>query len=495
MADLILQDWHLTGSRNNYSEKYKSTTMIKGNLWRGLLSSLVILVLINGCRKKDAPLPDNTVQFESTQQGIAEAVTSVTFKLKLDRATTADIPVSINVTNSGVAYTTDYTTVPAKTASDVIPVTILSGSSEASFTVNKTAGALNDGTGKIVFKIASSGSPVIIGTTNELTLSFSEIVAKAGGYIIDGGGTNYGNKVFIDLAGNKQTPVLRTKWDLGFFTDPSDFRVILNSSSAMMAKQINKNDLNAVTAADTAGFSTDVIFDQLDPKVTAFGYIDYPTGDITKTAIAQISSTAPDNKVYIINRGTGVGTPAPARGWKKIRVIRNASGGYTLQHADIGATTFQEIQIAKDDKYFFKYISFETGAVDVEPEKKKWDLAWTYFSNMTDFGGGFVPYLFQDIIIQNRNVQTVQVLTSAKTYEAFAEADIAALTFSSVQTNIGSNWRSGGGPTSSPSIRSDRFYVIKDSDNNYYKLKFTALLDAGVRGRPAFEYALVKRGG
>jgi hypothetical protein len=77
--------------------------MIKGNLWRGLLSSLVILVLIIGCRKKDAPLPDNTVQFESTQQGIAEAVTSVTFKLKLDRATTADIPVSINVTNSGVA--------------------------------------------------------------------------------------------------------------------------------------------------------------------------------------------------------------------------------------------------------------------------------------------------------------------------------------------------------------------------------------------------------
>jgi hypothetical protein len=469
--------------------------MIKGRAWRGLLSSLLILILANGCRKKDAPLPDNTVQFESSQQGIAEAVTSVTFKLKLDRATTADIPVSITVSNTGVAYTSDYTTVPAKTASDVIPVTILSGSSEASFTINKTAGAVNDGTGKIAFKIASSGNPIIIGTTNELTLSFSEIVAKTGGYIIDGGGPAYGNKVFIDLAGNKQTPIVRTKWDLGFLTDAGDFRVILNSSSAMMAKQINKNDLNAVTAADTAGFSTDVVFDQIEPKVAALAYIDYPTGDITKTAIAAISATAIDNKVYIINRGTGVGTPAPARGWKKIRVIRNASGGYTLQHADIGATTFQEVQIAKDEKYFFKYVSFETGAVDVEPEKKKWDLAWTYFSNMTDFGSGFVPYPFQDIIIQNRNVQTVQVLTSAKTYEAFAESDIATLTFSSVQTNIGANWRSGGGPTSAPAIRTDRFYVIKDSDNNVYKLRFTNLLDAGVRGRPSFEYALVKRGG
>jgi hypothetical protein len=41
----------------------------------------------------------------------------------------------------------------------------------------------------------------------------------------------------------------------------------------MMAKQINKNDLNAVTAADTTGFSTDVVFDQ-QSKVAALAYID-----------------------------------------------------------------------------------------------------------------------------------------------------------------------------------------------------------------------------
>lgn len=451
------------------------------------------LVLSTSCRKKDAPLPDNLAQFESVEQGLDAATTSIVVKIKLSRATDKDIPVTIGLTHTGVEYTTDYTTTPAAT-SNTLALTILSGSSEASFTVNKAAGVLFDGDEKIDFKINSTGAPVIIGTNNQLTLSFAELIATASSLTVDGGGATYGNKVFVDLSANTQTPVQRTKWDLGFYGGADDFRAILNSSVGMMAKQIDKNDLSAVTAADTAGFSADVIFNQNDPQTSALSYIDYPAGDLTKTAIAAIAATADDNKVYIINRGKGIGSPAPDRGWKKIRVIRNASGGYTLQHADIGATTFTTIDIAKDDAYFFKYISFENGAVDIEPKKDKWDIAWTYFSNVTNFGTGEIPYLFQDIILQNRNVEAIKVMTTAKTYEAFAEADIASLTLSNIQTTIGADWRSGGGPSSAPAVRSDRFYVIKDGDSNYYKLRFTALTKEGERGYPAFEYALIKKG-
>jgi len=288
--------------------------------------------------------------------------------------------------------------------------------------------------------------------------------------------------------------VLRTNWDLGFYSDAGDFRVILNSSSAMMAKQIAKNDLNSVTAADTVGFGNEMTFSGTAPNPATLPYIDYPSGDLAKTAIATISATASDNKVYIINRGSGVGTPAPARGWKKVRIIRNANGGYTLQHADITATSFSSIDVPKDAAYFFKYISFENGLLPVEPEKKKWDIAWTYFTNIFGSGPSEAPFLFQDMILQNRNVEVAKVMTSVKTYEAFAEADIAGLTFSSSQIAIGADWRSGGGPSSGPAVRTDRYYIIKDGNNNYYKLKFTALTDAGVRGYPSIEYALVKRG-
>ncbi|MFT3945562.1 MAG: HmuY family protein [Agriterribacter sp.] len=423
--------------------------MMKLTLTKALFLFSALFMLTTSCRKKDAPLPDNLAQFESTEQGMDAATTSVTVKIKLSRATDRDIPITIGLTNSGVEYTTHYTTVPAAT-SNTLALTVLSGSSEASFTVNKAGGALFYGDEKIDFKINSTGSPVIIGTNAQFTLSFAELIATASSVVGDGGGATYGNKIFFDLSANTQVPVQRTKWDFGFYTGSDDFRVILNSSVGMMAKQIDKNDLNAVTAADTTGFSTDVIFNQNDPQTSALAYIDYPSGDLTKTAIASVSATATDNKVYIINRGKGIGSPAPDRGWKKIRVIRNASGGYTLQHADIAATTFSTVDIAKDDAYFFKYISVENGAVDVEPKKEKWDIAWTYFSNVTNFGSGEIPYLFQDIILQNRNVEAVKVMTATKTYEAFAEADISSLTFSTTQTTIGSDWRSGGGQVLHP---------------------------------------------
>ncbi|MEQ8413220.1 MAG: HmuY family protein [Imperialibacter sp.] len=33
-------------------------------------------------------------------------------------------------------------------------------------------------------------------------------------------------------------------------------------------------------------------------------------------------------------------------------------------------------------------------------------------------------------------------------------------------------------------VYEDRFYIIKDASGNYYKLKFTALMQTGERGKP-----------
>jgi len=464
----------------------------KSIIRNGFVVSMMALVLVS-CRKREAELPDNYAVFETSAQGFPASETNITVKVKLSRGINADVPVVINLTDQGATYGTDYTTAPAATAGK-ISLTVPSGNNEASFTVTKKAGALFDGDEKTVFDLYSSGAPVLIGVTKQFTLSFGELVSSASTAVINGGGINFPNKVFIDLSANRETPVLRTSWDLGFYTGSDDFRVILNSSSAMMAKQINKNDLTAVSTADTIGFYSEVAFSQAAPTTTSLSYIDYPNGDLTRTAIASIAATATDNKVYIVNRGTGVGNPAPARGWKKIRIIRNASGGYTLQHADIASSTFSSVDISKDDAYFFKYISFENGAASVEPAKKKWDLTWTYFSNVTNFGAGEVPYLFQDIILLNRNVQVAKVMVASKTFADFGEADIAAQTFLTTLNAIAADWRSGGGPGVSPAVRTDRYYIIKDGDNNYYKIRFTALTQNGERGYPAYESVLIKKG-
>jgi len=458
--------------------------------WTLNISMFLLMLATAGACKKDAPLPDNLAAFESNSLGISETESSVDLLIRLSRAVENDVSIIVQTTPEGVAYGTQYTTTPAA-SSGTINVTVPKGEKEAVIRVAKAADALFDGEEKILFKIQSVSDPVLVGTNSELTLSFSEILAEEAEVEVNGGGTEFGNSVYIDLSANRQTPVDRAKWDLGFYSG-EDFRVILNYATGMMARALDKNDLNQVTAADTANFDQEMSFSAF--SLDALPYIDYPDGDLSKTAIAAISATAAENKVYIINRGTGVGTPAPARGWKKIRVIRNATGGYTLQHADIAATSFSEIQVDKSDTHFFTYTSFENGIVNVAPEKHKWDIAWTFFSNVTSYMGGEIPYTFQDFIIQNRDVQTAMVLTSAVSFENFGEANLAGLTFNAKQNGIGGDWRAGGGPGSAPAVRTDRFYIIKDADGNYYKLKFTGLTKDGERGHPSFEHVLVKKG-
>ncbi|PZP51428.1 MAG: hypothetical protein DI598_03250 [Pseudopedobacter saltans] len=44
--------------------------------------------------------------------------------------------------------------------------------------------------------------------------------------------------------------------------------------------------------------------------------------------------------------------------------------------------------------------------------------------------------------------------------------------------------------------RTDRFYIIKDADGNYYKLKFLAMgvnNDGGTRGKPVIQYELISK--
>jgi hypothetical protein len=167
-----------------------------------------------------------------------------------------------------------------------------------------------------------------------------------------------------------------------------------------------------------------------------------------------------------------------------------------LQHAAIDATTFSEVTIDKDDEYLFNYVSFETGAVDVEPAKDRWDIAWTGFTNSTNFGTGNIPYYFQDMVLQNRfGVEVAGVMTTAIAYEDFSVDDLPAMVFTTSQISIGSSWRSGGGPGMAPSLKTDIYYIVKDTDGNIFKLRFTALTQGGERGRPALEYELVQAAG
>ncbi|MHC0442674.1 HmuY family protein [Flavobacterium sp. 3-210] len=321
------------------------------------------------------------------------------------------------------------------------------------------------------------------------------------------GGPNQPNQLYLDLSAAEIKSVNRASWDLGF-SSGTDFRVIINGSLKMAVKKLATSDITLSQVAD-ANVSVGA-----GETLASNGYVDNPTGVLAGagagigTAIAEISATDADNKVYLVNLGFAVSTTQPAvgsvsvdgeaRGWKKVRILRSGNG-YKIQYADLTSTTFTEKTISKDADFNFSFFSLVSGnTVSVEPAKAKWDLNFTTFTNYLNMGSGEVTYGYADFITTNSKggTQVYQVLTSAKTYEAFAKADVVEANFTVSATDqrvIGANWRNGGGPTSLPSIRTDRFYVVKDAAGNYYKVKFLAMTnDAGLRGNTTLEYAILK---
>ncbi|QMW04606.1 HmuY family protein [Spirosoma foliorum] len=454
-----------------------------------IMFALVVSTL-NACKEADPPLPDNLVQFESAEQGIDATTTETTIKLKLSRAVDAATPVTLQVTPSGITYGTQFTTTPAVTT-NTLSLTVPAGASEASFKLTKAADLFLAGTETVAFSIASASSPVIVGTTKQLTVKFTSIVSSGTTLTLDGGtgGSSAVNAVFVDLSNNAQNSVKRSSWDLGFSTS-TDFRVIINNMTGAAAISLSKNDLTQVTAADTVG----LVLSTSDFSPSGLKLVDDVSGDLTKTVIPSISATDTDNKVFILNRGTG-GSTAP-KGWIKLRVLRNGTTGYTLQYAGIKETTFKTVTITKDAAYNFNFVSFDTGAaVAVEPAKAKWDIEWTGGIYITSDGTNNIPYYFSDQVYINYlgGVTAAEVLTSTVTYDAYVESNIATTTFKADRSVIGSNWRvTQGTPIG---VKTDRFYVVKDAAGNVYKLKFISFIsnDGGVRGNPKFEFKLVKK--
>ena len=453
---------------------------------------VAFLGIFNACSDDEPPLPDNTAAFESTAQGFEGESAEV--KIVLSRAIETATPISVTLTPSLLAYGTQFTTDPAA-ANNTVSLTVPAGASTVSFKVLKKSGVLLNGDESIQFKIASVGSPVLAGTNTESKLSFKAIISEGLSVQLNGiagseAGSSAANSVFLDLSANLQTPVLRDSWDLGF-NSGTDFRVTLNTSNGASAIEVNKSDINAVTAADV-----DLTKLTMGQGQGTLSLTDGYSGKLSETVIKEISATDADNKVYILNRKGGSATVLPAEQIYKIRIIRKGTG-YTLQYALLNDTTFKSLDVTKDPAYNAQFFSLVTGAaVNAQPAKAKWDIVWGYSMYYTASGTTNIPYGFSDLVFINHlaGVTAAEVLTTTATYDAYAESNISTTTFSADRDVIGSKWRVTSGGT--VGVKSDRFYVIKDAAGNVYKLRFISFTstDGGERGKPKLEYKLVKKG-
>lgn len=265
----------------------------------------------------------------------------------------------------------------------------------------------------------------------------------------------------------------------------------------MAVKKLEETNIDAVTEASVSAFKPLVAVGTFEQS--NMNYVDAPNGDINQTAIAAISANNAENHVYLVNMGYEVGTTAPApgsvaiagnpRGWKKIKILRDGDS-YVLQYADLNSTTHQQVTIAKNQDYNFTFFSLKTqNIVNVEPQKALWDLSFTVFTNEIAGSGS---YGYSDFVVNNLKggVKGYRVNVSGSVnYNNFGMNNIVESNFSDDQRVIGAEWRD----VFNGSAFTDRFYVIKDIDGNYYKIRMLEFLnESGVRGYPKFEYKLVQ---
>ncbi|WBV56747.1 HmuY family protein [Chryseobacterium daecheongense] len=328
----------------------------------------------------------------------------------------------------------------------------------------------------------------------------------------DVGGPTEANQVWIDLSDAKNHTInKRTDWDLGFYTG-DEYRVILNGSIAMaVAKIPNATNINTVKESDVADLKEKVqvgTFDAANMK-----YVDNPDGNFLNqsSAIEPIKENDADNPVYLVNLGRNLADPnsniaagsvslsSDPRGWKKIQILR-APNGYKLRYADINATTYQEYMITKDTEYNFNFFNLKTGApATIQPKKKNWDLAFTTFTNEVFMGPGNSAgsYFYADFIITNTasGVGAYQVTASGnldQAYNSFKLSNVdQAKLVSTDQRAIGDKWRTTTGTSEVPGafVYADRFFVLKDAEGFYFKLRFNKMKDPqGNRGHASFEF-------
>ncbi len=453
-----------------------------------LLLLIFLAGAVSSCKDSDPPLPDNLANFESSESGFGADANEKEIKINLSRQANADVTVTLSLEGTGVTYGTEFTIAPAATG-NTIALTIPAGSSSASLKITKEADVFLSGEEKVKFTIVAVSSPVLIGTTKETTVSFSAIVSEGSQLTLEGktSESNYTNAVYVDLSNNVQLPVNRKSWNLGF-ENGDEFRVILNPGYQSTAAAIEKTSLADFVIGDTTNVGLNHSI--TDPSTASL--VDSWDGDLTKTAIAPIAANDDENKVYLLSFE---GSKEHDK-WYKLKITRSGDG-YKIQYALVGESTLKTLEVPKNTAYNFTFVSLETDKiVDVEPQKDKWDIMWGYSTYNSGLGS---PYWFQDFILLNYvgGAEAAEVMEADVTYDAFGEADIAGVAFSTTRDAIGSKWRQGGGPTSPGTIKRDRFYVVKDPNGNVYKLKFVSWGgggDSGERGKPVIEYKLVKQG-
>lgn len=276
--------------------------------------------------------------------------------------------------------------------------------------------------------------------------------------------SDYKNQIWFDLGTNSIVKTnLRTDWDLAFDCSNSHYTVYLNTSLNASVALTNETDFMAVSS--DAGLS--------------YRY-EHQSGRPDSLAIGEISN---QRNVFIINRGYS--PSGTALGKWKMQITLVQDGAYHLTCARLNGSDLQTAIISKQAAYNRVAYSFTSASeLLIEPPKTDYDLCFTQYTHV--FTDPPYPYSVNGVLINSFNTEVAEAFQTdfADIDEAFA----ATLVYSHDLDVIGYDWKSFNLQDNIYNVATTQNYLIRDADNNLFKLRFIDFYDEnGVKGTPGFE--------
>ena len=300
----------------------------------------------------------------------------------------------------------------------------------------------------------------------------------------------YANMVYVDLSEQKQDLVSRTSWHLGFYSGAPS-RVTLNQSMSRVYST-GKVDWASVGMAD----AENELFPDLAGGMMTFPadqvITDATDGDLDKTVFGDIATDVAKSEVFLL-ASEGLSKSE----WFKVKITAVADG-YLMEYGKINDVQSKQVTIKKDAEQQFVAYSLTSEKIVALPQH--WDLMWSYSIALTTMPNGKrILGPSSDVVISNRHggVEVAEVHVSnpqqiRDEFEQFSREGVDTLTFTNHADALGTDWRLTPMPNAvAPGPRADRFYVFKDTEGKYFKVRFLHFCeeDGGERGKPMMEAA------
>lgn len=292
---------------------------------------------------------------------------------------------------------------------------------------------------------------------------------------------DYSKQVYVSLSKNTQVTRNLKDWDLAFESGANGFHIYVNGGKYMFVCHTGAADF---TNVDTVGKSWNVDNDHLDDDSTAVGI--------------WLSNNQSNGEVMVIDRGrifyTGINA---SQRYKKLRLDEVTATEYHFSYCDLNNSTPVSFTIAKDNNYSLMYFSFDNGGklVAIAPPKNDWDLVFTHYTHTyynEPIGSPYRYYLVSGGLSNKWNGVTGMRLIKDSTgyieYDAINGIQASSYSLSSSADFIGFDWKVVDA-TFNYSIVPNRYYVLRDQDGFYFKIRFLDFYNQqGQSGSITFDY-------